>query len=53
MPSAAYVARIGYQAMWRGKRIVVPGLMNRLLVQSVRLSPRRVVSRLVRSLNDG
>jgi short-subunit dehydrogenase len=53
MPSAADVARVGYRAMWRGKRVVVPGLLNRMLVQSVRLSPRRLVSRLVRSLNDG
>jgi short-subunit dehydrogenase len=34
------VARQGYQAMRRGKRIAIPGLLNRLLVFGTRLAPR-------------
>jgi len=36
------VASIGYRGMMRGKAVVVPGIMNTLLTQSVRLSPRIV-----------
>lgn len=36
------VASIGYRGMMRGKAVVVPGIMNILLTQSVRLSPRLV-----------
>lgn len=40
------VAEIGYRALMRGRPLVIPGLRNRLLVFSVRLAPRRVVSRI-------
>jgi short-subunit dehydrogenase len=46
------VAKAGYEAMKRGKRVVVTGMMNRLLVQSVRVSPRRVVTTIVRKLQE-
>jgi short-subunit dehydrogenase len=35
------VARAGYLGMKRGKRVVIPGLINKLLAFSVRLAPRR------------
>lgn len=47
LPSAAEVAAYGVRAMLAGRRVAVPGLVNRLLVQSLRLTPRRVVTRLV------
>ncbi len=41
---AARVARAGYEAARRGQRLVVPGLVNRLLVQALRWVPRRVAN---------
>ncbi len=44
---AETVAEAGYRGMRRGRRIVIPGLMNRLTPLSVRLAPRMLVTRLV------
>lgn len=44
----APVAAAGYAGMMRGKAIVVPGLTNKLLIQSIRFSPRwavRIITR--------
>jgi short-subunit dehydrogenase len=51
MTSAA-VARIGYAGMKKGHRVVVTGLRNKLMAQSVRVSPRRVVTTIVRKLQE-
>jgi hypothetical protein len=48
--SSADVARAGYQGLNSGRRVVVTGLRNKLLVQSVRVSPRRVVTMVGRRL---
>jgi uncharacterized protein len=50
--SSAAVARTGYEAMKRGRRVVVHGFANKLLVQSVRISPRRIVTFIVRKLQE-
>lgn len=50
--SSMDVAKKGYEAMQRGKRVAVAGMMNRLLVESVRVSPRRVVTTIVRKLQE-
>jgi short-subunit dehydrogenase len=42
MMKSADVARIGIRAMLRGRRSVVPGVMNTLTAWSTRLMPRRV-----------
>src|SRR5215217_83880 len=47
---AREVARAGYRSLMRGKTTVVPGLYNKILVSSVRLTPRRVVTRLGKQL---
>jgi short-subunit dehydrogenase len=49
---AAIVARLGYEGMMRGARVVIPGWRNRLLAQLVRLAPRRMVIQAVRSLQE-
>ena len=41
---AATVAKDGYRALMKGKPLVISGLRNRLLMQSLRLSPRRLVT---------
>ena len=43
---AREVALAGYRGLMRGKTTVVPGLYNRVLVSSVRFTPRRVVTRI-------
>ena len=38
------VARAGYRGMMRGRTMVIPGFFNKLLMQSVRFSPRKLVT---------
>jgi short-subunit dehydrogenase len=49
---AAEVARAGYEAMKSGKRIAIPGMKNKLLAQSIRISPRKLVTKIVRKMNE-
>lgn len=44
LPTSEEVAAIGHRAMLKGRRVVVPGLLNALLVQGLRFTPRRVVT---------
>jgi len=46
------VARIGYAAMLEGKRVVIPGAMNKVLAQSVRFLPRATVARAVKRAQE-
>lgn len=46
------VAREGYAAMKKGQRIVVTGALNKILAQSVRLTPRRVVTKITKMINS-
>jgi short-subunit dehydrogenase len=52
MMTAAEVARIGYDGFFKGKVIVIPGLMNKVGVQSLRISPRAAVRRVTRKLQE-
>ncbi|HYL22529.1 MAG TPA: SDR family oxidoreductase [Gemmatimonadales bacterium] len=45
---AASVARVGYVGMLQGKRLVVPGLVNKVMVLATRLVPRRLLARAIR-----
>ena len=42
------VARAGIEGMFRGRPLVVPGLLNKLTMLVPRLLPRRWIPRLVR-----
>ena len=46
------VARAGWDGMKRGRRIVIPGFANRVLVQAERLTPRRLVTAITRKLQE-
>jgi short-subunit dehydrogenase len=46
------VARYGVRAMKRGQRVAIPGMANKLLTQSIRVSPRRMVTTIVRKLQE-
>jgi short-subunit dehydrogenase len=49
---AVSVARAGYAGLMRGKRMVVPGLLNRALPLVIRLSPRAMVVRVARLFQE-
>ena len=46
------VARAGYKGMMAGKTMVIPGVLNRALAMSVRVSPRKLVTSISRSLQE-
>ena len=48
---AAPVARHAYRAMMAGKVVAIPGLMNKLIAQSTRISPRAWLRAIAASLN--
>ena len=52
LPSSAAVADVGYRAMLAGKPVAIVGIQNRLLAGSIRLTPRSVVRRVVRYLQE-
>ena len=52
LPSAADVAAYGVKAMQRGDAVAVPGAMNKIMAASVRLTPRPVIRRLVRKMQE-
>lgn len=46
------VARIGYQGLMTNKTVVVPGIRNKILTESVRFTPRNLVIKVVRSMHE-
>jgi short-subunit dehydrogenase len=52
LADARVVARAGLDAMYGGKAVVVPGVRNRLMAFSVRLSPRSMVTAAVRKMQE-
>ena len=49
---AARVAQAGYRAMLAGRTVMIPGAWNRLMTFSTRVSPRWLVTDIVRSFNS-
>jgi short-subunit dehydrogenase len=49
---AERVAQIGYAAMMRGRAVVVPGLLNRILTQGTRLMPRATLAAVARRVAE-
>jgi hypothetical protein len=50
--SAKAVAEIGYRGLMAGRTIVIPGLKNRVMVQALRLSPRKLITAIARKLQE-
>jgi short-subunit dehydrogenase len=48
---AETVARAGFEGLMAGRRIVIPGFRNRLIVASTRLAPRRMLAKIAQRLN--
>lgn len=42
------VAKIAYKALMKGKRVAIPGTLNRIQIFSVRFIPRTIVSKLLK-----
>ena len=49
---AASVAEFGFNATMEGKRVAIPGMMNKIVAQSNRFAPRIVVTKLARLLQE-
>jgi uncharacterized protein len=50
--TAKDVAEIGYRGLMAGRTIVIPGLKNRVMVQALRISPRKLVTAFARKLQE-
>lgn len=51
-PTSAEVAQYGINAMMNGKKVAIHGTMNYLMANSVRFSPRGMVLKMVRMMQD-
>jgi len=51
LPTSEEVAAKGYRALQRGQRVYIPGCMNWIMAQCVRLSPRSLVTALVMQMS--
>jgi short-subunit dehydrogenase len=49
---ARTVAEVGYHGMLNGKTIVIPGLRNSLVARAVGMMPRRMVTKVVRGIQE-
>ena len=47
------VAMAGYKGMMKGKRLVIPGVMNKVVMESVRFTPRKLVTAIAGNMNSG
>jgi short-subunit dehydrogenase len=52
MMDAETEALIGYDGLMRGQTIVIPGILNQVLAKSVRFFPRKLVTKIVRSMQE-
>lgn len=52
LPSSAEVAAYGYRAMMKGNTVAIHGVKNYLLANSVRFTPRNLVVKIARYLQD-
>lgn len=52
LPSSAKVAAYGYKAMMKGKMVAIHGLMNNIMAQSIRFTPRALVLKIVRNIQE-
>jgi uncharacterized protein len=51
MMDAGVVAQAGYRGLMRGKRVVIPGLLNKAMAALTNFVPTRFITRIVRKLN--
>lgn len=49
---ASSVAKIAYKGLQKGKAVIIPGVSNKIMAQSVRISPRFLVRKIAGLLNS-
>jgi uncharacterized protein len=52
LPTAQEVAAYGYKSMLEGKTVAIHGLMNYIMANSVRFTPRALVVKITRKMQD-
>jgi len=50
LPPSEEVAALGYRAMQRGQRVYIPGVVNWVMAQSMRFTPRDLATQVVKRL---
>ena len=50
LPTSEAVAAMGYRAMLRGQRVYIPGIVNWVMAQSMRFTPRDLATKVVKML---
>jgi short-subunit dehydrogenase len=50
LPTSEAVAALGYRAMQRGQRVYIPGFVNWVMAQSMRITPRNLATKVVKNL---
>ena len=50
LPTSAAVARYGYKAMIKKKRVAIHGVLNKMLAGTVRFTPLRLVTAITRRM---
>lgn len=51
LPTSAWLATKAYRAFVSRRRVYIPGLVNSLMAQSIRFTPRRIVTLMVRLMS--
>ncbi len=52
IPSSKEVALFGFNALMKGKTVVIHGLLNKIMAFSIRLTPRKLVTMIVRMMSE-
>ncbi len=52
LPTSKEVAEYGYKAMMKGKTVAIHGFMNWIMAHSVRFTPRAIVVKITRKIQD-
>ena len=52
LPTSKAVAEYGYKAMMKGKTVAIHGIMNWIMANSVRFTPRALVVKITRKIQD-
>jgi len=50
LPTAEEVAALGYRAVQRRQRVYIPGFVNWAMAQSMRVTPRNLATKVVKTL---
>jgi short-subunit dehydrogenase len=50
LPTSEEVSALGYRAMQRGQRVYIPGVVNWIMAQSMRFTPRDLATKVVKML---